>query len=236
MKRYNNLYKTIHPDGYVFIITFLLITIIFFTFNNFLGFIGICLSFICIYFFRNPSRVVPIQKGLIVSPADGIIQSIKEVSPIKEFEAEFAKDEKMIRVSIFLNIFNVHVNRIPYNGKILKLNYIPGKFFNASLDKASIHNERQSVLIQNTDFDHKIILVQIAGLIARRIVCDLEEDSYVNTGETFGIIRFGSRVDMYLPKDSNIKVSVGQTTIGGETIICDVASQIAESDLTFIKK
>ncbi len=235
MKRYSNIYKIVHPDGYIFITIFLLITLVLFLFSTALGFLGVACSIWCVYFFRNPSRMVPIKKGLAISPADGIIQSIKETSIIKDFEEEFSKNEKMIRVSIFLNIFNVHVNRIPTNGKILKLNYNPGKFFNASLDKASIHNERQSILIQSSDSEKKIILVQIAGLIARRIVCNLEEDTNVTAGETFGIIRFGSRLDLYLPKDSDIRVAVGQTVIAGETVISDLCAE-TKSYINFVKK
>jgi phosphatidylserine decarboxylase len=133
----------------------------------------------------------------------------------------------MIRVSVFLNVFNVHINRIPANGKILALKYHPGKFFNASLDKASIHNERQSVLME-TNNGTKIGFVQIAGLIARRIVCDLEEDQKVLAGQRYGLIRFGSRADIYLPLKTVLMVTEGQTCIGGETIIADLKKKITE--------
>jgi phosphatidylserine decarboxylase len=127
----------------------------------------------------------------------------------------------MIRISVFLNVFNVHINRVPATGKILALNYHPGKFFNASLDKASIHNERQSVLMETIN-GTKIAFVQIAGLIARRIVCDLEEDTEVKAGQRYGLIRFGSRADIYLPLKTAILVAEGQTCVGGETILADL--------------
>ncbi|AFB20840.1 phosphatidylserine decarboxylase [Rickettsia canadensis] len=217
MKHYNDLFKIIHREGYIFIASFALVSFLLASFNTKLGCIGFIATAWCIYFFRNPDRYVPINDDLVISPADGVIQEIKEALPPLELGLG---DIAMIRVSIFLNIFNVHVNRIPANGKILALHYNPGKFFNASLDKASIYNERQSVLME-TDQGQKIIFVQIAGLIARRIICDLEEGNEVKTGERYGIIRFGSRVDVYLPLKTALLVSKGQTTIGGETIIAD---------------
>jgi phosphatidylserine decarboxylase len=152
-----------------------------------------------------------------VSPADGIVQKIVECIPPQELGLA---NQEMIRVSIFLNIFNVHVNRVPATGKILSLNYNPGKFFNASMDKASVYNERQSVLME-TKNGTKIAFVQIAGLIARRILCELEEGADVKIGERYGIIRFGSRVDVYLPLKTALNVTEGQTAVGGETIIAD---------------
>ncbi|MCC8462104.1 MAG: phosphatidylserine decarboxylase [Rickettsia endosymbiont of Ecitomorpha arachnoides] len=217
MKQYNDLFKIIHREGYIFIASFALVSFLLASFNEKLGCTGFIATAWCIYFFRNPDRFVPISDDLVISPADGIIQEIKEALPPPELGLG---DVEMIRVSIFLNIFNVHVNRIPANGKILALHYNPGKFFNASLDKASIYNERQSVLME-TDQGQKIVFVQIAGLIARRIVCDLEEGNEVKTGERYGIIRFGSRVDVYLPLKTALLVSKGQTAIGGETIIAD---------------
>ncbi|WP_347938564.1 phosphatidylserine decarboxylase [Rickettsia oklahomensis] len=217
MKQYNDVFKIIHREGYIFIASFALVSFLLASFNAKLGCIGFIATVWCIYFFRNPDRYVPINDDLVISPADGIIQEIKEALPPPELGCG---DVAMIRVSIFLNIFNVHVNRIPVNGKILALHYNPGKFFNASLDKASIYNERQSVLME-TDQGQKIVCVQIAGLIARRIVCDLEEGNEVKMGERYGIIRFGSRLDVYLPLKTALLVSKGQTTIGGETILAD---------------
>jgi phosphatidylserine decarboxylase len=217
MKQYNDFSRIIHREGYIFIISFAAITFLFASFSSALGWVGFVFTVYCAYFFRNPDRFTPVEDGLIVSPADGVVQRITEATPPQELELG---DETMIRVSVFLNIFNVHVNRIPATGKILALHYNPGKFFNASLDKASIYNERQSVLMETTG-GHKIVFVQIAGLVARRIVCDLEEGTDVSVGSRYGIIRFGSRVDIYLPLKTAILVTEGQTCVGGETIIAD---------------
>ena len=217
MKPYSDLTKIIHREGYIFIIIFAVVTFILASFSAKLGLAGIVATIWCIYFFRNPSRTTPQGEHLVISAGDGVVQSIVEASPPPELEIG---DAPMIRVSVFLNIFNVHVNRVPASGKILKLHYNPGKFLNASLDKASIHNERQSVLMENKH-GQNIVFVQIAGLVARRIVCDLEEDTKVQAGSRYGIIRFGSRVDIYLPLKTAILVTEGQTVIGGETIIAD---------------
>lgn len=217
MKPYNDLSKIIHKEGYIFIIIFAVITLILGTANDHLLWIGFIATSWCAYFFRNPDRVTPVDSNLVISPADGIVQSVTIVTPPSEIGLE---DTEMLRISIFLNIFNVHVNRVPATGKILKMHYHPGKFLNASLDKASIHNERQSVVME-TENEVKLAFVQIAGLIARRIVCDLEEQNEVKAGQRYGLIRFGSRVDIYLPKTTAITVSEGQTCVGGETIIAD---------------
>ncbi|MGI4775596.1 MAG: phosphatidylserine decarboxylase [Janthinobacterium lividum] len=217
MKQYSDFSKIVHKEGYIFIISFAAVTFLLASFSSVLGWIAFITTVGCAYFFRNPDRMTPIDDNLVISPADGIIQSISESVPPGELDLG---DELMIKVSVFLNVFNVHVNRIPAAGKVLALHYNPGKFFNASLDKASIYNERQSVLLE-TKTGHKIVFVQIAGLIARRIVCDLEEGSEVRSGERYGIIRFGSRADVYLPLKTAILVSVGQTAIGGETIIAN---------------
>jgi phosphatidylserine decarboxylase len=209
----------IHKEGYIFIIIFLLATIVLAYIAKPLGVIGLILSLWCCYFFRDPERIVPIGDKLIVSPADGVVQKIEDVPlPMNLSDS----GEVRTRVSIFLNVFNVHVNRVPASGKIQKLYYHPGKFFNASLDKASEFNERQEVLMQ-MDNGTEIAFSQIAGLIARRIVCDLKEGQEVKAGERFGIIRFGSRMDVYLPKGIAPTVSVGQTVIGGESIIADMS-------------
>lgn len=217
MKQYSDFSKIIHKEGYIFIISFAAVTFLLASFSATLGWLGFIATAWCVFFFRNPDRITPIQDNLVISPADGIVQDVTESIPPAELGLG---NEEMLRVSIFLNVFNVHVNRIPANGKILALHYNPGKFFNASLDKASIYNERQSVLME-TNSGHKIAFIQIAGLIARRIVCDLEEENIVKSGERYGIIRFGSRADIYLPLKTAILVSKGQTTIGGETIIAD---------------
>lgn len=212
---------SIHKEGYIFIGIFLLATLLFFFFSKTLGVIGVILTIWCVCFFRDPERVTPLNDLAVTSPADGIVVSVGEsIAPV---ELELG-DEKFTKVSIFLSVFDVHVNRIPVSGKITALHYHPGKFFNASLDKASEFNERQSVLVTHDSGAH-IPVVQIAGLIARRIVCNLDENQVVKAGERFGIIRFGSRVDLYLPKGVEPKVLVGQYMIGGETIIAELKNE-----------
>lgn len=208
-----------HKEGILIILSFAVVSIIFFTFSKYLGILGIILTCFSIYFFRDPERVVPVGDSLLVSPADGVVQNIIRTKPPEALNLDA---DEVTRVSIFLNIFNVHVNRVPISGTVKHTKYIQGKFFNASLDKASIHNERQLVNIQYSD-KVNIGLVQIAGLIARRIVCDLEPEQSVGAGERYGIIRFGSRVDLYLPNELPLKVLKGQTMIGGETVIADLA-------------
>ncbi len=211
----------IHKEGYLFIALFFLATMLIFNFSQVFGWIGVILTIWCVFFFRDPQRVTPNDANLVISPADGVVSKIEEAVPPEELELG---NEKMIRISVFLSVFNVHVNRVPTNGKIEKLYYHPGKFLNASLDKASKDNERQTILM-STDSGDKIIFTQIAGLVARRIVCDLEEGDKVKAGERFGIIRFGSRMDVYLPKNVNPLVVEGQTAIAGETIFADLKSK-----------
>jgi len=228
--RNNDLLKPIltpiNRAGWPFIAIFIIITIILAYISETLGWIGIILTAWCMYFFRDPSRVTPTRDGLVVSPADGTIQIIEEAPPPPELEMG---TETYIKVAIFMNVFNVHVNRIPLAGTIKKLVYHPGKFFNASLDKASLLNERQSVRIEFGK-SRSLVMVQIAGLIARRIKCELSEEQQVLTGERFGLIRFGSRVDLYIPKKVPIFVAVGQSTIAGETIIADLKSREKSRD------
>lgn len=218
MNLYRFLTPQVHKEGFFFIILFLVVTVIVGSFSKFLGVICLIMSLWCIYFFRDPERVVPVDDNLIISPADGVVQLIESVAPPKNLEMG---DKPRIRVSIFLNVFNVHVNRVPASGVIKKLHYHPGKFFNASLDKASEHNERQEVLMTMVNGE-EVAFSQIAGLIARRIVCDLKEEQAIKAGERFGIIRFGSRMDIYLPQGLSPLVAVGQTVIGGETVIADI--------------
>ena len=191
----DNVLVPIAREGWPFIAIFGLISLILYFFYAPLGWIGLVLTLWCIYFFRNPDRVTPEREGLIISPADGIVQMIAEVSPPQELDMG---SEPVVRVSVFMNVFDCHVNRIPCDGRIGKLVYVPGQFLNASLDKASEENERQMVRI-DLESGAFIGAVQIAGLVARRIVCYLEEDQIVLAGERFGLIRFGSRVDIYLP-------------------------------------
>lgn len=210
-----------HPckEGYPFIAAGFGVTLLAFMLDwDFVGTVLLALSVWCVYFFRDPDRATPEGENFIVSPADGIVHLIKEVVPPKELEMG---DEPLTRVSVFLNVFNVHVNRVPVGGKVTKLIYHPGKFFNASLDKASDENERQLVKVAMSD-GREVGFIQIAGLVARRIVCKLEEEQQVKTGERFGLIRFGSRMDVFLPKGVAPLVAVGQTAVAGETVFANL--------------
>lgn len=173
------------------------------------------LTLFIVWFFRNPERNIPSGKDLIVSPADGRIIGVST-----GMEARILR-KRLIRISIFMNLFNVHVNRIPCSGKVLEVSYNPGRFLSANRDKASLENEQNAVVLETTGGD-QILFVQIAGLIARRIVCRLQKGEQVETGQRFGLIRFGSRVDVYLPADAAIKVSVGQKVKGGESILASI--------------
>ncbi|MDR3326051.1 MAG: phosphatidylserine decarboxylase [Rhodospirillaceae bacterium] len=214
--------KSIHPEGWKFIPLFTVITLFLFWIWNPLGWFGVVLTIWCAYFFRNPDRITPTNSNLIISPADGIVQMITAAPPPLEL---MMGDEPLLRISIFMNIFNVHVNRVPITGKVLKRVYTPGKFFNASFDKASCFNEREAIRLLLTD-NREIAFVQIAGMIARRIRCDISEGQTILTGERFGLIRFGSRVDVYLPSNVQTMVSVGQTMIAGETALADLTINI----------
>lgn len=220
MKQFGDITKVIHKEGYLFVAVFAIVTFVLSSFSQVFFVIGLAMTGWCVYFFRNPDRHTPIIKDAVISAADGIIQSIDEAPAPSELGLG---SSDMLKISVFLNVMNVHVNRIPVDGKIVGLHYNPGKFFNASLDKASTHNERQSILIESTSGE-KVACVQIAGLIARRIVCDLEEGDKVEAGSRFGIIRFGSRVDIYLPRKTIPLVCVGQSVIGGETVLANLKS------------
>lgn len=216
----------INPAGWPFIGLFAAATVGLFMLSEPLGWIGVILTAWCTYFFRDPDRVTPTRSGLIISPADGVVQLIDSAVPPPELGMG---DEERPRVCVFMNVFNVHVNRVPMDGKITKVSYRPGRFFNASLDKASEFNERMSIRMTTSD-NHDIAFVQIAGLVARRIKCDIIEGQDVKAGERFGLIRFGSRVDIYMPKGVAPLVCLGQTTIAAETIIADVpASEAART-------
>ena len=213
-----NFFPPINTAGYPFIILFALLALILSLISDFLGWIGVILTLWCVYFFRDPERVIPKKKNIIISPADG---KILFAGPSKAPEnLSDNKQQDLNKVSIFMNIFNVHVNRIPISGKVIWLKYVPGTFLNASLDKSSEDNERMIVKIEVSKGIF-IYVVQIAGLIARRIKCDLTENESVTIGQRYGLIRFGSRVDVYFPKDFNILVNKGQTSISGETILAD---------------
>ena len=216
-----NFIPPINTAGYPFIILFALFALILSLISDFLGWIGFILTLWCVYFFRDPERVIPEKKNIIISPADG---KILFAGPSKAPEnLSDNKQRDLNKVSIFMNVFDVHVNRVPISGKVIWLKYVPGTFFNASLDKLSENNERMIVKIEVSKGVF-VYVVQIAGLIARRIKCDLTENESVTMGQRYGLIRFGSRVDVYFPKDFNISVNKGQTSISGETILADFNS------------
>lgn len=215
--------KPVHREGYPFIGIFAAVTLVLFLIWQPLGWIGVILTVWCYYFFRDPERHTPQREGLLVSPADGVISLIEPSVPPAELGMG---DEALTRVSVFMNVFNCHVNRTPIAGKISAVSYRPGKFLNASLDKASVDNERNSVAVELND-GRKIAVVQIAGLVARRIVCDVKPGDVLETGERFGMIRFGSRLDVYLPDGVHPLVSLGQTMVSGETVLADLQSQEA---------
>jgi phosphatidylserine decarboxylase len=209
----------IHREGYPFVAIFVAVTLLLFWIWPPLGWLGFVATCWCVYFFRDPDRVVPLDEGLLVSPADGRVLSVTQAAPPPELGMG---DGQRQRIAIFMNVFNVHVNRVPADGVITGLDYRPGKFLNASLDKASEDNERQAVRM-TTGSGHDIAFVQIAGLVARRIVCELFEGQQVRGGERFGIIRFGSRVDIYLDDGLRPLVSPGQMAVAGETVLAVVA-------------
>ncbi len=210
----------IHKDGYKFVAAFAVGALLLSWVSEPLGWIGVLATLWCAYFFRDPERFPPQGKGLVIAPADGRISAIEEVVSPKELDLD---SEKRTRISIFLSVFDVHINRSPVAGKITKIVYVPGKFLNAELDKASEENERQCLTLE-TGNGTRVGCVQIAGLIARRIVTFVQQGATVDTGERFGLIRFGSRTDIYLPPGTKPVVRVGQTAIGGETILADMGS------------
>jgi len=210
----------IHRDGWLFVAGFAIVTLILALLWAPLGWVGAILTVWCAYFFRDPPRIVPTRAGLVVSPADGVVQMIEAAVPPAELGLG---PQPLTRISVFMNVFNVHVNRTPVDGMVGNLAYRPGKFFNASLDKASEFNERQAIALRIAD-GRDLVVVQIAGLVARRIRCDLRQSQPVRTGERFGLIRFGSRVDVYLPDGVAALVVPGQMMIAGETVIADLAA------------
>jgi len=206
----------IHKEGFKFILIFAVVTIILSLMSNTLGTIGLVLTLWCVFFFRDPERFTPQGTNLIISPADGVINLVEQ-NATPPAELGLANND-WTKISVFLNVFNVHVNRAPIAGTITKVNYKPGKFFSANLEEASAENERNSAVVKTKD-GKQIVFVQVAGLVARRIVSDLKEGQEVQAGDRYGIIRFGSRADIYLPKTAQVKVLVGQTMVGGETVI-----------------
>ncbi|MCB2110636.1 MAG: phosphatidylserine decarboxylase [Rhodobacteraceae bacterium] len=212
--------KPMHREGRKFVAIFAAATLGLFLVCEPLGWIGIGLTLWCYYFFRDPPRVTPTREGLVVSPADGVVQMIGPAAPPEELGLG---PEPMLRIAVFMNVFDCHVNRAPVSGRIERIAYRPGKFLNASLDKASVDNERNALTIRMED-GRPLVVVQIAGLVARRIVCETREGQAMLTGQRFGMIRFGSRLDVYLPAGTAPLVALGQATVAGETVLADFNS------------
>ncbi|MEM8573230.1 MAG: phosphatidylserine decarboxylase [Pseudomonadota bacterium] len=215
-----NAFVPIHPDGYKFVAIGAVATLVMFMFAPALGWLCVLATAFCAYFFRDPDRITPDRAGLVVSAADGTISAVVEdvVAP-RELALGTAE---LTRVSVFLSVFNVHIIRAPVGGKIIHSTYVHGAFLNAELDKASEENERQAFVIE-TKSGARIGVVLIAGLVARRIVPFVGDGDSLDAGQRIGLIRFGSRVDLYLPKDSEILGEVGQTAIGGETVLATLS-------------
>jgi phosphatidylserine decarboxylase len=210
----------IHPDGWRFIAIFAIAAVLLFWISVPLGWIGVVATLWCAYFFRDPWRVTPTRPGLVVAPADGRIVAVDAAVPPPELEMGATK---MLRIGIFLNILDVHVNRMPMGGRIIRRIHHAGKFLNASLDKASEENERLSLRLATAE-GADIAVVQVAGLVARRIVCSVDAGDEVIAGQRYGLIRFGSRTDVYLPPGWTSLAVVGQRAVGGETVIADARS------------
>ena len=211
---FSKIFPKIHAEGYKFLVIAGIITIVFYIFSNFLGLIGLVLTIWVYYFFRDPERVIINDDNYLVSPADGEVIKVEEVDGPKELGLE---NKKFKKISVFMNVFDCHVNRTPCAGKIEEILYKPGKFVNASLDKASEDNERNYFKIKDPH-NNDIIVVQIAGLVARRIVCESNKDQELKQGDRIGMIRFGSRADIYYENYEPL-VKVGQKAISGETLI-----------------
>ena len=216
----------VHSEGYRFLAIGAGVSLLLFWLWPPLAWIAVLATAYVAYFFRDPPRVTPLREGLVISPADGLVSAIERVRPPAELGLG---DEPRLRVSIFLSVFDVHINRAPIAGRITRSVYVPGSFLNAALDKASEENERRALII-TTAAGVEIGVVQIAGLIARRIVTFAKEGDSVGVGERFGLIRFGSRVDLYLPPGHGALVAVGQRAVGGETVMADLKSQEPERE------
>ena len=213
----------IHREGYPFIALFAGVNLLAFLIAVWLGVVLLPLTIWCIAFFRDPERSTPTTPGLIVAPADGKLLPIVEAVPPPELGLG---ETPRVRLSIFMNVFNVHVNRNPLSGTVTGLAYRPGKFFNASFDKASVHNERMAIRLRPEGGrpEADLVVVQIAGLVARRIVCELTQGQPVTRGARFGMIRFGSRLDVYLPAGARVVAAPGMTTKAGETVLAEMAA------------
>ena len=212
--------KPMHREGYRFVAAFAAATAALFYLAEPLGWIGLGLTVWCYYFFRDPKRVTPLRDGLLVSPADGVVSMIGPAVPPEELGLG---PDALTRVSVFMNVFNCHVNRLPISGTITRVAYRPGKFLNAALDKASVDNERNALAVRLPD-GRDYAVVQIAGLVARRILCEVKAGQALRTGERFGMIRFGSRLDIYLPPGVQPLIALGQSTLAGETVLADLRS------------
>ena len=215
---FEKIFPKIHTEGYKFLAISGVITLVLWLMSNFFGFIFFIITIWVYYFFRDPDRTIILDDNFLVSPADGIISGIKEINGPVELGLE---NQTFTRVSIFMNVFDCHVNRSPASGKIVDIFYKPGKFLNASLDKASDENERNFFKIKDKKTQEEIVVVQIAGLIARRIVTQTEKNQEIEQGQRIGMIRFGSRVDLYFNK-RKIMVKVGQNVIAGESLIAQI--------------
>ena len=211
---FSKIFPKIHAEGYKFLVIAGIITILFYTFSDFLGLIGLVLTIWVYYFFRDPDRVIIDDDNYLVSPADGEIIKVEEVDGPKELGLE---NKRFQKISVFMNVFDCHVNRTPCGGKIEEILYKPGKFLNASLDKASEDNERNYFKIKDNQ-NNDIVVVQIAGLVARRIVCESNKDQQLKQGDRIGMIRFGSRADVYYENYQPL-VKIGQKAISGETLL-----------------
>ena len=209
----------ISPEGYPFIGAFALVSLVLFWLWSPLGWLGTLATIWCAYFFRDPPRVTPVREGLVVAPADGRISQVTSAIPPNDLDLG---SRPLPRISIFMSVFDCHVNRSPAAGKIEKIVYHPGKFLNADLDKASVDNERNCLVIATPSA--RVAVIQIAGLVARRIVCFVRPGQSIGAGERFGMIRFGSRLDVYLPEGATPMVATGQTSIAGETVLADLIS------------
>ncbi|MBI1620248.1 phosphatidylserine decarboxylase [Aquamicrobium zhengzhouense] len=211
-----NTFVPVRREGWPFIAAFAAVAIILGIFSTSLFWIGAILTAWCAYFFRDPERVTPIDDRLIISSADGIVSAVGPAVPPRELGLS---STEMLRISVFMNVFSCHVNRSPVRGRIATIEHRAGKFLNAELDKASVENERNGLVIDSPN--GRVGVVQVAGLVARRILCWAEQGNDISTGERFGLIRFGSRVDIYLPEGFAPMVSVGQTAVAGETILAE---------------
>jgi phosphatidylserine decarboxylase len=219
--RLQSILVPIHRAGWPFIAIFATAALLSFIISSALGAIGLLATAWCVYFFRDPHRLTPTRHGLIISPADGVVCNVTRATPPGDLGLP---QQPLTRISVFLNIFDVHINRAPIDGVITAIRYRAGKFLNASLDKASEDNERNALRIETAD-GTSIIVVQIAGLIARRICSWVSEGQPIRAGERFGMIRFGSRVDVYLPDGVSPLVALGQRCMAGETVIADLRAQ-----------